>query len=1052
MRSVVLSCVVGAIVVVVALTCWNSSTSDPAEGVANPIVDLAQLTHERAEPPTPEARVSPQSEDVGSLDTDREPVATTLAHRVISESGSAIEGASVRAYDLETLLEIGTSETNPLVGVARAVGAFHAESRTDHAGGFEIPGVGTDLHVVRAPGFSTAFLEAGGAWPEDIVLRPSPGIHGAVRSALDLSPVANAKIVVFPLTAGRAFSNEERGRFWALGDLVSTDSRGQFVLGQTTDGWHRVNCVAPDFSEVWLPWTEPSDQPLEILLQRGREFAGIVVDENDEPVPGAALEFIVRGTRPVPTQSTHSDEDGCWVYPSAPAGATTLFVKKAGFATWSQCFDDQAMFPDFLEVRLQPEAELAGRVVDDRGDPLVGAHIEVISVDQFARVGGMDTEDGGHWYMITTPSESRVIVFADMPGHRSVEGQLVDVPDTDVELMLPRHAELEIVTRDEAGEPIREFSTMIVPVDDRFELEKFYRGSAKWEHHASDDGTAVVEAWAGPMELSVAAPGHATEEIRDLIVQPGASIRLPVELEQAAVIRGQVLDEQASGVAGIEIGIAPRSTNGRSMMPVNPSGVTGTDGTFSVEVPAQEQFLLALQGAGFGAKLVGPVSVRDFPRNLVLERAGAVFGNADTPWTDPSSTSVVRISAPGTWFLHEVAVDANGDFQFPEVAPGDYLVELYDEWSAGEHAAETVSCATVEVRSGETTYVTLSSRAAGVIRGQLDIRSSHPPAAFWIRALDIESRGVVAQSALGLYDTYSLFGLEPGRYEVQVTAVHAGTLVDLRREVDLTARQEVDGVDFVIEDRGLSGRVFDVRGDPADAFVALIDGKRGRFLGSARTDVEGRYHVLDVPDGDFVVCVTAPGCAEECRVDVPWPADGVVLEHRLTSESRLWVRVEDDLGAAVAGAQVSLVHSVRPRVLPPMVERSSLDSVLFSNLPAGTAQLRAERSGYVPAEETAPLVAGGERSVTLRLVRMGSLEVTVLDANGVAVSDLLVSVEPDTNAVSPTPAPRRTNRAGAVRFNELAPGLWSVSAPGCESTTVGVPPGATASAELQTPE
>jgi len=108
---------------------------------------------------------------------------------------------------------------------------------------------------------------------------------------------------------------------------------------------------------------------------------------------------------------------------------------------------------DLGEVRLgSAPVMFAGRVVDDRGEPVVGARV---IVDSQKYSGGADTEELFETLLITavtdadggfvvrgragwSPAEIGLRVAADADGHQQMIGEVLEAPREDLELTLPR--------------------------------------------------------------------------------------------------------------------------------------------------------------------------------------------------------------------------------------------------------------------------------------------------------------------------------------------------------------------------------------------------------------------------------------------------------------------------------------------------------------------------------------------------------------------------------------------------------------------------------------
>lgn len=111
---------------------------------------------------------------------------------------------------------------------------------------------------------------------------------------------------------------------------------------------------------------------------RGR----VLASANNAPL-GPALVSLT--SVPGPAQRMMAGYDGTFVFRGLPAARVTITVTKPGYLDASQPIDigPGASISDLL-VRMQRQAVIAGRLVDDRGMPLVGVEVHALRRAQIA--------------------------------------------------------------------------------------------------------------------------------------------------------------------------------------------------------------------------------------------------------------------------------------------------------------------------------------------------------------------------------------------------------------------------------------------------------------------------------------------------------------------------------------------------------------------------------------------------------------------------------------------------------------------------------------------
>lgn len=211
--------------------------------------------------------------------------------------------------------------------------------------------------------------------------------------------------------------------------IARTDEEGRFTFREVVGGTYRVRAF-PGGSLVrsdtgWMNLAGGERISANIVAEAPDTYSygsavlsGTVKNHLDEPVAGAEVK-VVRGSQ---TWTARTDEDGRYDI-SLPANIPTspaddpgtgyhVSVKVSGYLYTDQPFAEEGLPPSLVDLRrgnntadfvLQPErAAVAGRVVDDRGEPLAGVKVGL-------------REEGRNRITETTTDESGRYEFKDLP-------------------------------------------------------------------------------------------------------------------------------------------------------------------------------------------------------------------------------------------------------------------------------------------------------------------------------------------------------------------------------------------------------------------------------------------------------------------------------------------------------------------------------------------------------------------------------------------------------------------------------------------------------------
>jgi protocatechuate 3,4-dioxygenase beta subunit len=470
-----------------------------------------------------------------------------LAGRIQDGRGTPIPLARVLAFALPDAKPDQTDRPGPPndavhLHLADAGGRqpMH-ETRADQHGAFKVVGLASGAHrlLIEAPGLGTASAGPVHA-PDDDVVVVVPGVIRAIvgRVTRGGQSVRAARVVL----GGEALAETR---------TVEADAEGRFAFAGVGPGNYALRAEAGGLvtpvvvTEVVKDRAPGQSRPVELALVPGLYARGQVTGDGGRGVAGASVQIdLVPSTGLWSPQST--DSDGRWT--SGPLGAGTYRVRarRDGFVATkaatilvpaATAADAIALAPVRLE--LIRTGTVTGRVVDERGRPVVGATIH----DRLA-----ETEDLG-------------VIWARLP----LAAEAAAMPAGSILPYLSSRASGRRATSDRNG---------------AFVLDDVAPGRVEVE---------VLNASSVPLRTGA------------VTLAPGAHLDVgTLRVQSAVLFAGRVVDADGRGVTGARVAVAspPRDnaagSSGAAATGVNGLyAVSGADGEFTLPLPGGEHRLIA---------------------------------------------------------------------------------------------------------------------------------------------------------------------------------------------------------------------------------------------------------------------------------------------------------------------------------------------------------------------------------------------------------------------------------------------------------------------------
>ena len=398
-------------------------------------------------------------------------------------------------------------------------------------------------------------------------------------------PVKGAEVAIY-----EEFFNFSTSQDYSrlLDKIKKTDANGTFVLNANIQSWYRVFIVTRK-EGLALGWDvstqgvrERSDNHY-IILEKSCILAGVVVDENDNPIAGAKIRALPKTSylrrleqSPIlaPKQwfTTQTDDKGNFRFDNFAADVSSDFwVEATGWASvyqytthWTSSCGFEAGRTD-IRLVLPREVAFRGRVIDaESGKPVVNAHVLIKpdSIKEHANpyspnhtISGQDGKfyfkgvpHGKHYINVSVSRETKELVDKRVKFDVQAGQNLKEVI-----VALDKGGLIKIIAREEeTNKPVSNLPIRLwQAIQD--EQSNFY----KWSTTGKD---GILRVWAPPGECAFYADYNRyfiqTYE-GQVLVAKGQTAKSEIVLDVQPSVLGVVLDETGLPTPGVLVKVLP---------------------------------------------------------------------------------------------------------------------------------------------------------------------------------------------------------------------------------------------------------------------------------------------------------------------------------------------------------------------------------------------------------------------------------------------------------------------------------------------------------------
>ena len=462
-----------------------------------------------------------------------------------------------------------------------------------------------------------------------------------------------------------------------------------------------------------------------LIMRPGITFQGVVVDEAGNPVPGATVTESAQWGSPIILSHADTDYAGRFWMSNRPAREVILSATADGRASASTIVDLKTGMGT-PSLQLPPALPLKGRVINQDGQPVSGANIDVSGLynEGLGLIwdGKTDAQGSFEWRGAPTNEIALSISARDYPS------RVVHLQATTNELLVTLNANRNnnaayvtgTVADAASGKPVENFTVKVR--HDRW--SDWERGLiTEGSHGGFSLSTSQSEVQVGTQPswfLSIQAEGYEPYETRIYYYEEGDQA-FDIKLQPGGSIEGLVRNPKGGPESGCQVNVATLSDKllsshaGEFSLYRNwhPPVQTDAAGHFKLEKPFGATAVVAFDNSGWA---IANIRTNSPGMELKLLPWGQIQGtlmHGDTPLVDQNVRlgDLVPDRSNPIQILRNTRTDSDGHFAFDKVPAGEYQISLN---SRSWPYVETMQTS-VDVSVGKTNHISLTESGRTVL-------------------------------------------------------------------------------------------------------------------------------------------------------------------------------------------------------------------------------------------------------------------------------------------------------------------------------------------------
>jgi len=591
-----------------------------------------------------------------------------------------------------------------------------------------------------------------------------------------------------------------------------------------------------------------------------------------------------------------------------------------------------------IDFKLKTSVVLAGHVKNDKGDSIPEARVIALGLDFQTPLFAHDTSDRNGYFRIDGLAPRGYMVMVEKDPYPMLQKMNVPAPDENLELILESGGAIRGVALDnKTKKPVESYH-----ITAEFTSQNMFGGQMMGNDQRLNRSTDVNSP-EGVFELTGLKEGKYTLKVRAAGYSEGTKSGVKVEnlktvenvqisLKKGSTARGQVVRvSDKSPVSGAVVKISEGGGNlmgfDQSMFefsPLDNASITDSKGNFTFDNLPSGLTTLQASKQGFldGKKMIFILEGQD-QKDVVIELAsgGTVKGRVVAKGSnEPVKDAEVTFSGQGfvadliPFIRKNTSTDANGNFEFAPVPPGNQTLKILHEQYSGKIIENLIIEEGKILDLGEIAL----DRGGGIAGFVMDV-SGKPIAG---AMLMLNGPSGMKQSNTNAEGEYSFNELIPGNYSVSLIGDQSRLMMGETGNVQEKQAGVEDGkiteLNFILSPGyTLSGHVTKAGKPSTDVNVTYGSADPLRTSGEGanqKVDQEGKYQFQEVQPGKYNIAVyrgtMQPGAGMKPLFNSPLEiTKDTVFDISLPVASVAGQARDAETREPIAGARIAIVRS-----------------------------------------------------------------------------------------------------------------------------------------------
>ncbi|GAB1765757.1 carboxypeptidase regulatory-like domain-containing protein [Priestia megaterium] len=737
---------------------------------------------------------------------------------VSSTNGTAIQGAVVEVLDAgnNVIATVTTNVQGQYTVNQLAPGTFQLRAKAQNS-------------QTTLLGFT---VQAGQTTTQNVILQPSPGtLTGVVNDAQTVASLSGASVNIV-----------NQGGITVA--TATTNAQGQYSVANLAPGSYTVTFGQPGFGSQTIGAIIQSNQTTTLNAALNRlvgAINGSITSGQGGGLAGAVVNVFLNNNL---VASVTTDQGGAYSVPNLAPGSYTITAIAQNFQSKVAGAQVVASQTTSVNFSLTPDpGTLTGTVTDSTGAVVAGATINVRTTVGGAITGSTVTDQNGVYTVPNLAAESYIVTATALNFQTTSQGTAIrsnQATTLNFTLAFNPVTITGTIKNQQTGDPVAGAQIQVRILDTN--------GAVIATVFANSQGNFLAPQLApGTYTLVVTAPNFQTN-FATVTVSPGSQANIDVSLApNPGLITGQVVN----GITGDPIIGGGVSVVNQSNVQVQ-AGFTDSQGNYTIEGLPPGNYHVIVSAANFQTNIAGGIVLADTTTavNVSLSpEPGLITGNV----SPVQPNTVVELYSAKNVFIQSGLTDSSGNYQFSNLAPGNYILIASSPNFAVQSAGAIVSSNTATTVSF--TLIPNPSTISGVVT---DTGGAAIPNAS-VQIFDANET-ILATAGTDANGAYSIGNLPSGSFSVLVTAPSFGHLTS---GIILSPGSTLANINFALTPNpgAVSGQVTNEgTGAPLAGSTIVIRQAIGSGVAVATvtSDSSGNFLVQGLAPGGYTVTASFP--------------------------------------------------------------------------------------------------------------------------------------------------------------------------------------------------